>query len=294
MSSVFTPTATVYDTFNTFDPATGAPITLAGSPVLRLERIRAGVRTELLTDGITLRVDEDDTGRHEFDLDLDGLTSAAEAGDEYRVAFNAGTVDGNSVVGASPDCPNNHFFVEADALTAQQKADVNAEVDTALTDYDAATGTELSTHDTAIKALLPAALIGGRMESQVNAMAGGVISAGTFAANAVDATALAADAVAEIGVETAAELATFFGIITGAVATDGGNSETGFEVDTDVSTDVRKGMLRLTSGALSGESCLVSWTGTAVTVLSQTSMPTALKQFSATPADGVTFSFTPF
>jgi hypothetical protein len=83
------------------------------------------------------------------------------------------------------------------------------------------------------------------------------------------------------------------GIVTGAVATDAGNSATTFKVNTDVSTDVRKGFLRLTSGTISGESCLVSWTGTQVTVLSETNMPAALKGFSATPADAVTFNFMP-
>jgi hypothetical protein len=127
--AVYTPTATVYGVFNTFN-ADGAPITLAGSPTLRLERNRAGVWTELVTTGITLRVDEDDVGRHEYDLDLDGLTTAAEAGDAYRVAINVGTINTFSAVGIGV----GHFFVEADGLTSQQKADVNAEADTAISD----------------------------------------------------------------------------------------------------------------------------------------------------------------
>jgi hypothetical protein len=104
-------------------------------------------------------------------------------------------------------------------------------------------------------------------------------------------------AVAAIGDELTAELAAFFGVITGAVATDGGNSETTFLTDYDAGATTLKGFLRLTSGTLAGEGCLVSLVGTPaaqVTVLSETSMPTALKQFSATPADAVTWAFTPF
>jgi hypothetical protein len=78
-----------------------------------------------------------------------------------------------------------------------------------------------------------------------------------------------------------------------AVATDAGNSATTFKVNTDAGTDVRTGLLRLTSGALAGESRLVKWTGTQVTVLAHADMDAALKQFSATPADGVTSIFRP-
>lgn len=49
-----------------------------------------------------------------------------------------------------------------------------------------------------IQARLPAALVGGRMDSSVGAMAAAVITAAAHAANALDANALAADAVTEI------------------------------------------------------------------------------------------------
>jgi len=90
-----------------------------------------------------------------------------------------------------------------------------------------------------------------------------------------------------------AALASFYGVLTGTVATNVANSATSFAVSGDAGTDVRKGVLRLTGGDLAGESNLVSWTGTTVTVLSQSDMPTVLKRFSATPADGVAYSFMP-
>lgn len=117
---VFTPTDTVPGGFGTFDPATGAPITLAGTPSLRLERFRSGAWSEITGAGITLRVDEDDTGRHEYEIDLDDSNIAAAAGDFYKVAINVGTVDGNSVVGVCV----GYFYVLADGLTAGQIADL--------------------------------------------------------------------------------------------------------------------------------------------------------------------------
>lgn len=84
-----------------------------------------------------------------------------------------------------------------------------------------------------------------------------------------------------------------FGLPVEDSVNDGAATATGFTVTTDVGTDVRVGMLRFTSSALEGESRLVSWTGTTVAVLSHSSMPDALKQFSAAPADAATFDFRP-
>ena len=82
------------------------------------------------------------------------------------------------------------------------------------------------------------------------------------------------------------------GVVSAAI-NDAAALVTSFTVDTNVGADVRTGFLRLTSGTLNGESRMVSWTGTTVTVISQTDMPAALKQFSAAPANGVTFKFRP-
>ena len=74
------------------------------------------------------------------------------------------------------------------ALSAQGKLDVNAEADGALTDYDAATGAEVAAvqADTDnIQTRLPAALVSGRMDASVGAMAAGVITAAAIAADAL-------------------------------------------------------------------------------------------------------------
>src|SRR3990167_5157421 len=133
----------------------------------------------------------------------------------------------------------------------------------------------------------------------------GQLDAGSFAAGAIAAAGIASDAftLAKFATDLKARLLASASVtrvdareaaaVDGAVATDAGNAATGFEVDTSVGADVRVGVLRLTSGALAGEARLVSWTGTTIAVLSHSGMPTALKQFSATPADAVTFEFRP-
>ncbi len=89
----------------------------------------------------------------------------------------------------------------------------------------------LTTHDTDIKALLPAALVSGRMDSSVGAMAAAVLTAAAIAANAItatkiataaitnakfaagaiDAAAIAANAIAEAKIATGAIIAAKFG-----------------------------------------------------------------------------------
>src|SRR3990167_4048496 len=179
-------------------------------------------------------------------------------------------------------------------LGSQAKAEVNAEADTALTDLDV--DGRLTT--TSAKKVLDLHM--GIMDQST-----GQLDAGSFAAGAIAADGIAADALtlAKFATDLKARLLAAVSVtqidapeaaaITGAVATDAGNAATGFEVDTSVGTDVRVGVLRLTSGALTGEARLVSWTGTTIVVLSHSGMPTALKQFSATPADAVTFEFRP-
>lgn len=175
--AVYTPTDTVYGEFNTCSPSTGAPITLAGTPSLRLERVRGGVRSEITGAGITLRVDEDDTGRHEFDIDLDDANISALAGDEYRVAINVGTVDGNSAVGLEV----GHFYVLSDGLTTAQKADVDAEADEALTNFFA------TLDEAALQQIVDDLEDGGRLDLLVDAIKAKTDQLTFTKANEVDA-----------------------------------------------------------------------------------------------------------
>ena len=75
---------------------------------------------------------------------------------------------------------------------------------------------------------------------------------------------------------------------------DASATTTGFTSTLDVSTDRRVGTVTFTSGALAGESRLCDHTGTTVTILSDSGMPTSLKQWSAAPANSVTYIFVQF
>jgi hypothetical protein len=91
----FAEDATVRGSFNTRDSA-GAPITLAGTPVLSVYK-DAGVSES--TAGVTLTVDFDSrTGHHVFTIDTSADAFYA-TGSDYRVVITTGTVDGTSVVG---------------------------------------------------------------------------------------------------------------------------------------------------------------------------------------------------
>lgn len=82
--------------FSTRD-ASGASITFAGSPTLAVYKDDGTTES---TAGITLSVDHDSrTGFHNVQIDLSADAFYA-VGEDYAVVVTAGTVDGNSVVGA--------------------------------------------------------------------------------------------------------------------------------------------------------------------------------------------------
>lgn len=82
--------------------------------------------------------------------------------------------------------------VDADALAA----DAVTEIQTGLATASALAAVQADTDD--IQTRLPAALVGGRMDSDVGNMQAGVVNAAAIATDAIDADALAADAVTEI------------------------------------------------------------------------------------------------
>ena len=124
------------------------------------------------------------------------------------------------------------------ALSATGKTDVNTEADTALTDYDAATGAEVATvqSDTDdIQARLPTALVSGRIDASVGAMASGVITAAAIAANAITAAKIAANAIGATQIATGAITAAKFAAnaITATVIAAAAFAASKFAADTD-------------------------------------------------------------
>lgn len=90
----FTTGATVTARFTTED-ATGAPITLAGTPSARVRKGSGSGTT--ITAGVTLAVDTV-TGQHVVDVDT-AADAAYTAASDYHIELAAGTVSGVSVVG---------------------------------------------------------------------------------------------------------------------------------------------------------------------------------------------------
>lgn len=115
--------------------------------------------------------------------------------------------------------------------------------------------------------------------------------------DAVLAAIAALDDLSSAQIQTAAEaaIAAQFGIVSGTV-NDAAATVLGFTVTDSAGADIRLGALRFTSGALAGESRLVTWTGTTVAVVKPTSVPaglTTIGPFSAAPANSVTYTFRP-
>jgi len=80
----------------------------------------------------------------------------------------------------------------------------------AYTRLGAPAGASTAADIAAVKAVLPAALVSGRIDASVGAMAAGTITAAAVATDAIDADAIAADAVNEIqsGLATSSALST--------------------------------------------------------------------------------------
>jgi hypothetical protein len=93
--AVYTPEEIVDFDFNTIDSTIGAPITLAGSPVVKV--YKGSSTTTEVTTGVTLTVDFDQTGHHHVSIVLTDSFYAAEQ--QFCAVLTAGTVDGISVAG---------------------------------------------------------------------------------------------------------------------------------------------------------------------------------------------------
>lgn len=189
--------------FTTCEPDTGAPATLSGTPAISAYVDNS---TTQITAGITLSVDFDGvTG-------LNNVRIVATSGNGYATGTNValiittGTVDGVSAVGykvAEFTIGRASAFTRLGAPSgASTAADIAAvKVDTAAILVD--TGTTLD-------ARIPAALVSGRMDCSVGAMA----------ANVMTAAAAAADLTTELqsGLATAANLATVAGYLDTEIA----------------------------------------------------------------------------
>jgi hypothetical protein len=144
------------------------------------------------------------------DASGDGVTGLVDAGFTKRISKNGGAFAAMTVT--ITEMENGWYSVPISTahsdttgiltvtLTHASSKQVNLQwrVDANLPDdLDAdLTNIEADTQD--IQGRLPAALVSGRIDSSVGAVAAGAIGAAGFAAGAIDATALATDAAEEI------------------------------------------------------------------------------------------------
>lgn len=165
---------------------TGAPTTLAGTPVVSAY---VGNSTTQITAGITLSVDFDGvTGLHSVQVVASGANGFA-AQTNVDLVITMGTVGGTSVVG---------YVIGSFSIENRSTQAIKTQ----------AAAIEVDTQD--IQSRIPAALVSGRIDASVGAMA----------ANVMTAAAAAADLTTELqaGLATAVDLATVAGYLDTEIA----------------------------------------------------------------------------
>jgi len=254
----------------------GAPTVLTGSPVISAY---VGNGLTQITAGITLTADFDGV------VGLNNVRVVATSGNGFATATNVqlvittGTVGGVSVVGYVVA----QFSIEARSAlmstTAARTLDVSAggeagvdwanigspttannlsatniDVDQIVASVSGAVGsvtglTAATVHSDLddIQSRLPAALVSGRMDSSVGAIAADAITAASIATGAIDADAIAADAATEIR-----------SLASGT--SDSGTTTTMVDAArTEADTDYWKGQLIVfTSGNIAGQAKVIT------------------------------------
>ena len=184
---------TFYQLFTTRAFATGVPTTLAGTPVVSAYENDSVTQ---ITAGITLGVDHDGvTGLHLLTVVATGA-NGYESGKDYALVITTGTVGGVSVVGEVAA----EFTIERSAAAVDLANGTDG-----LTAIKGDTAAILVDTGTTLDGRIPAALVGGRIDASVGAMA----------ANVMTAAAAAGDLTTELqaGLATAAALAVVDGIV---------------------------------------------------------------------------------
>lgn len=182
----FATSTVVYGKFTTYRPSTGAPFTLAGTPALSVYKDNSTTQS---TTGVTLTVDFDGvTGLHHFAIDTSADGTFYSAGSFFDVVITTGTVDSVSAVGTVV----GSFTLAKGAAFARLGAPAGASVSADVAAIKAETAS-IQSDANDIQTRLPAALVSGRMDSSVGAMAANVLTATAIAADAITDAKVAAD-----------------------------------------------------------------------------------------------------
>jgi hypothetical protein len=144
------------------------------------------------------------TGTGAIPVTVQVFTSFPQTGDSFGLIGTTGSGLTSLASQASVNTIDDFLDTEIAAILAAVDTEVAAIlsdtnailVDTSTTLQAELDGIQADTED--IQTRLPAALVTGRMDSSVGAMAAGTVTAAAIATDAIDADALAANAVAEI------------------------------------------------------------------------------------------------
>jgi cell division protein ZapA (FtsZ GTPase activity inhibitor) len=212
----------VYFKFATYNPSTGAPFTLAGTPAISVYKDNSVTQS---TTGVTLTVDFDAvTGLHHVAVDTSADGTFYAAGSFFDVVITTGTVNAVSAVGTvvgrftlrktsalKPTTAGRTLDVSAGGEAGIDWANVGSPTTVVgLSGTTIKTATDVETDTADIQTRLPAALVSGRIDASVGAMA----------ANVMTAAAAAADLTTELqsGLATDALLTTVAGYLDTEIA----------------------------------------------------------------------------
>src|SRR3990167_1158310 len=194
---------TFYHFFTTRAFATGVPTQLAGTPVLSvLEENNATP----ITAGVSVSVDRASvTGLNQATI-VATPGNGYEVGKTYALYVSTGTVGGTSVVGEVVEV----FTIQAAAAFTRLGAPAGASVSADIAAVKVDTAAILVDTGTTLDGRIPAALVGGRMDSNLGAISGST--------NGVAALQRSADAIVRCTVGAAS---TTTNIVTSACAPSG-------------------------------------------------------------------------
>lgn len=169
--------------FTTFRPSTGAPFTLAGSPVVSVYKDNSTTQS---TAGVTLSVDFDAvTGLHNVRITTSSDATFYANGGEFECVITTGTVDSVSVVGSCV----GRFTLGVTASNVWDALLASYAVNNSFGQRVLRSTTSQST----------CAVTGSsHIAADIHQLQADVITAAGIANGAIDADALATDAVTEI------------------------------------------------------------------------------------------------
>lgn len=179
----------VYGKFTTYRPSTGAAFTLGGTPALSVYKDNSVTQS---TTGVTLTADFDTvTGLNHFAIDTSADGTFYSSGSFFDIVITTGTVDSVSVVGSvvgsftlrknsalKPATAGRTVVVDASGLVDANTVKVGP-----TGSGTAQTAGDIIGDTNDIQTRLPAALVSGRMDSSVGAMAANTLTAAATAAD---------------------------------------------------------------------------------------------------------------